>query len=242
MTDRTLADLASMAALDALAVLMPVTCAGCGVPDRALCAGCRTALDGPVIRRRLEAASDEHPLSFPELDTVAAVPYEGAVRGALLAFKEQGRTDIARPLAVPLARAVEAALDDHRRRVPSASGIVLCPVPQGSASARARGYDPVRMLARRITGRRVPPLLRRVAPAGTQKLLGVEERLRNVHGTLRARHQLQGVAVLLIDDVVTSGATLRESARAVREAGGQVVGAAALAATPLRHAGSRPLS
>ncbi|WP_168220049.1 MULTISPECIES: ComF family protein [unclassified Salinibacterium] len=242
MPDRTLLDLARMAALDALAVLLPVTCAGCGGPDRALCAECCTALDGPLIRRRLKAASGEHPSSLPELDTVSAVAYEGTVRSALLAFKEQGRTDVAGALAVSFARAVEAALDDHRGRVPNASGIVLCPVPQGAASARARGYDPVRMLARRITGRRVPPLLRRVAPSGTQKLLGIEDRLRNARGTLRARHALHGMEVLLIDDVVTSGATLLEAARAVWEAGGEVIGAAALAATPLRHAESRPPS
>ncbi|MBF0673505.1 MAG: ComF family protein [Salinibacterium sp.] len=239
MPDRTLLDLARMAALDALAVLLPVTCAGCGGPDRALCAECHAALDQPLIRRRLGAASGEHPSTLPGLDIVAAVTYEGTARSALLAFKEQGRTDVAGALAVPFGRAIEAALDDHRGRVPSASGIVLCPVPQGAASARARGYDPVRMLARRITGRHVPPLLCRVAPAGTQKLLGVEDRLRNARGTLRARQSLRGLDVLLIDDVVTSGATLLEAARAVREAGGEVIGAAALAATPLRHAESR---
>ncbi len=231
-----------MAALDALAVLLPVTCAGCGVPDRALCPECRTTLDGPLIRGRLGASSNEHPSSPPPFDTVAAVAYESTVRNALLAFKEQGRTDVARALAVPFGRAAEVALDDHRDRVPSASGIVLCPVPQGTASARARGYDPVRMLARRFTGHHVPPLLRRVGPARTQKLLGVEERLRNARGTLQARHPLHGVDVLLIDDVVTSGATLLEAARAVREAGGAVIGAAALAATPLRHPENRPPS
>jgi predicted amidophosphoribosyltransferase len=74
-----------------------------------------------------------------------------------------------------------------------------------------------------------------------QKALGSAERRENTAGTMRARRPLPGRTFLLVDDVITTGATLEECARAVRAAGGRVIGAAALASTPLRSAARRPV-
>ena len=198
--------------LDALAVLWPVECAGCGVPDRALCARCRAALTPAVVVR------EEGGLSV-----VSAGRYAGAVRGVILSFKQQGRTDVAGLLATALAQAVI-----HARRAHGDALIV--PVPSSRAALGRRGYDPVRLLLRRA-GLAFSPVLLPARRTAAQKRLGVEQRAANMAGAFVARRRIPGIRVLLVDDVVTSGATLAEAARAIRAAGGVVVGAATLAFT-----------
>jgi predicted amidophosphoribosyltransferase len=81
------------ALLDALAVLLPVDCAGCGAADRSLCPVCVPALQ-PHPQWRVLADGTR---------VVSALEYDGVVRRAILQFKEHGRTDVARALAGPLA-------------------------------------------------------------------------------------------------------------------------------------------
>jgi ComF family protein len=206
------------ALLDAWAVLSPIECAGCGEADRAVCRSCRAALEPhPVLR----ALVDGTPV-------VAALEYSGVLRALVLEFKERNRTDVARVLAEPLAAAVGAA-----RTLPGGTLAELAPVPTSAAAFRRRGYDPVRMLLRRA---RLPTssVLRRTRGRQAQKSLGSLERRRNTADTVRARRPLAGRAFLLVDDVLTTGATLEECARAIRAAGGTVAGAVTVAFTPLR--------
>jgi predicted amidophosphoribosyltransferase len=81
---------------------------------------------------------------------------------------------------------------------------------------------------------RVKPLLALVGGRGVQKGLSVDERASNRRGSMRARGPCDGALVIVVDDVVTTGATLREAIRALEAAGAQVLAAAALASTP-RH-------
>lgn len=202
----------SDAVLDALAVLWPVDCAGCGTADRALCAPCRAAVS-PVVAVR-EAGG---------LRVVSAGEYAGVRRRVILSFKQQGRTDVAGPLATALATAVLSA----RRAFGDA---LIVPVPSGRAALGRRGYDPVRLLLRRA-GLRFSPVLLSTRRTAAQKKLGVDERAANMVGAFVARRRIPGLRVLLVDDIVTSGATLAEAARAIRAAGGEVVAAATLAFT-----------
>jgi ComF family protein len=197
---------------DALAILLPVDCAGCGADDRALCAACRGALE-PAVEVREAAGLSVH----------TALDYEGVVRRVILNFKENDRTDAATALARPLAHAVAAALAAH----PDAE---LALVPPSRSSYRRRGYDPVRLLARRA-GLRAGRVLAHSRSTGVQKALGAQERAANLHGALRARVPLDGRRFIVVDDVLTSGATLGEAARAIRAAGGEVVGGSTLAFT-----------
>ncbi|MES1212468.1 MAG: hypothetical protein ABUT11_02865 [Leifsonia sp.] len=87
------------AGLDAVALLLPVECAGCGRPDRSVCADCRAALLPEPSGRRLP---DGTPV-FSGLD------YDGVARRVILAFKEQGRAELAGALAPALAAAVTEA-------------------------------------------------------------------------------------------------------------------------------------
>lgn len=209
------------AVLDALAVLLPVECAGCGADDRVLCAACRGSLVPEVSSRLLEAG----------LRVWSGLEYDGVARSVMLALKRDGRTDAARFLAPALAAAVVAA-------APDPEGIVVVAVPGARAGFRRRGYDPVRLLlARAGLGS-----LRVFAPARphrAQKLLDVGERETNLRGAFRLRRAVAGHRILIVDDVVTSGATLREAARVLREGGADVVGAAVVASTPKRFAPAR---
>lgn len=202
------------ALLDAWALLMPVECAGCGEPDRALCPSC----SGELVPH---TATRSTPRGLP---VVTALRYEHVVRRVILALKEQNRTDAAAPLAAALSAAVQRAAEPH----PDAE---LVPVPTSRAAYRRRGYDPVAMLLRGA-GRRPARVLRVVRRTSAQKTLGVSERAANLRGALDARGRLEGRVFVLVDDILTTGATLDEAARALREAGGTVVGAATLAFTP----------
>lgn len=202
--------------LDALAVLAPVDCAGCGTADRALCATCRRHLKAHVDTRRL----DDGTLVF------AGLAYEGVVRRTVLAFKRQGRTDVARALAAPLAAAVEAALSTTRH-----DAVELVTVPSARSAVRRRGYDPVALLLRKVGLPHASGVLVFAREHAQQKSLGREARQQNLAGTMLARRSLRGRAFIIVDDVVTTGATLQEAARAIRAAGGDVLCAAAAANT-----------
>ena len=206
------------ALLEAWAVVQPVECAGCAAADRALCPTCAAALAARVTTHDL---ADRTPVW-------AALAYDGVVRRCILAFKEQGRTDVAAALARPLAAALDAALT----ALP-AGEVHVVPVPSGRAAWRRRGYAPVSTLVR-SAGVRPARWLRPARATAQQKALDIDARRANRHGSLRARAAVAGQRVLLVDDVLTTGATLAEAARAVREAGGEVVGAVALAYTPKR--------
>jgi predicted amidophosphoribosyltransferase len=149
----------------------------------------------------------------------------------LRALKEDGRTGLARALAPALAAAV-AALD--------APGAVVVPVPSSRAALRRRGYRVAELLARRAE---LAPVraLRSVRTVADQRGLGRAQRRENVAGSLRAvrGNVLTGRDVVIVDDVVTTGATLAEAARALRAAGARVVGAATVAATPRRSPAPR---
>lgn len=202
------------ALLDAWALLVPVECAGCGEPDRALCAECTALLEPHTAVRSTPGG----------LRVVTALRYEGVVRAVLLSLKEQGRTDA----TAVLSRALHAALD---RAVADRPRVEVVAVPTSRAAFRRRGYDPVALL---LGGRRdaAPRVLRAVGRSSAQKTLGAAERAANRRGAFSARGDLTGRVFVVVDDILTTGATLDEAARALAAAGGTVVGAATLAFTP----------
>ena len=208
------------AVLDALAVLMPVSCASCQHPDRSLCAACTSALQTAELFHQYLTVG-----AAPSIEVVSALRYDETVRRIILSFKQNDRTDVARALASPLAIAVRAMVAAAGDRVE------LAPVPSSRAAYRRRGYDPVLVLLRRA-GLAPARVLAVVANRAQQKKLGTLERFENVTGSMAAIRTLAGRRFVIVDDIVTTGATISEAARVITAAGGVVVGAATLAFTP----------
>lgn len=192
-------------------------CAGCDVLGTLLCEQCR----GQLLAR------PTHRQTPDGLAVVAALAYEAVAARCIRRLKEDGETLLARPLGEALAVAIVQAVGD------GAPTPLIVPVPTARAAFRRRGYRVPDLLIRRA-GFAISRLLMNVRATADQRGLGIEERGRNVSGSMRARHARAAQDVLLIDDVVTTGATLDEAARALTTAGLRVRGAVALAATP-RH-------
>lgn len=200
-----------------LALVLPMQCAGCGAPDLALCPACRFQLEQPV---------QCHDVGGVRVWSAAA--YEGVVAHAIVAFKDQGATAQASALGAALRRALAAAVASLPEDQPT---LLVVPVPSSAGATRRRGYVPLELLARAA---RVPLArsLRQTRPARDQAGLSAQERAENVAGSMAADGVVAGRDVLLVDDVVTTGSTLREAARALAAAGATVLGAATVARTP----------
>ena len=226
-------DIPVLAALADL--VLPRTCAGCGRPGAILCPRCARLLAAPRL-----AEPRRFPAGFPP--TVAAGAYAGPVRPAINAFKERGRAELAAPLGTALALAVAAVrLGVGRPSRP----VVLVPVPASPAAVRARGRDHVRELTARaaaeVRALGVPatgcPALRRRGRIRDSAGLSVSQRRANLAGTfeLDVPRRPSGALLVLVDDVVTTGATLTEAASALAAGlppGEFPVVAAVVAATP----------
>ncbi|MEV7420581.1 ComF family protein [Streptomyces sp. NPDC089919] len=202
-------------------LVLPVDCGGCGAPRTRLCAACRRALCGAPAR---PVRPRPAPAGMPPVH--AAAPYEGAVRSVLLAHKERGALGLTAVLGRALAGAVLAS-----GGAPGPAGpLVLVPVPSAARAVRARGHDPARGIALaaarelRAAGApaRVAAVLGQRRRVADQAGLGARERLANLAGALEVRRGggrlLAGGEVVLVDDLTTTGASLAEAARAVREA------------------------
>lgn len=203
----------------ALNLLLPISCAGCDAPDTALCEECRAALSPRPQQQVLNLAGGSIAVS-------SGLSFDATTARVIRRLKEEGRTGLARPLAPALAEAV-SSLD--------AAGSIIVPMPTSRAAYRRRGYRVPELLAARA-GLDVVRLLKPVRRTQDQRGLGRADRRRNVSGSLRAT-DAAARRVIVIDDVVTTGASLAEAVRALRAAGAEVVGAATAAATPRRMNG-----
>ncbi|MGW3169782.1 ComF family protein [Streptomyces sp. NPDC001153] len=221
-------------------LVLPTDCAGCGAPRTVLCPRCRGALYGRAPRR---VRPVPEPAGLPVVHAVA--PYASEVRTLLLAHKERGALALAGTLGAALAGAVRAGLGGSgaggpagvgpgagagRGAVAGASGpVLLVPVPSARWAVRARGHDPVRRMALAAAGElrrtgtpaRVAAVLRQRRPVADQAGLDARRRLANLAGALEVTAgggRLLGAGqVVLVDDLITTGASLAEAARVVRE-------------------------
>ncbi|MET0966532.1 MAG: ComF family protein [Nakamurella sp.] len=221
-----------------LELVLPRPCPGCGGPGP-WCVGCSATLLGRPRRVRL-------PESAPEAGAPGALPpvwalarYADPVRSAILAGKERGRRDLPPLLGIALGRGL---LRLHRIAV-LPDQLWLVPAPGRRAAARRRGGDPVTTMARAAaafaarsglpTG--MAPCLVTAGSARDSVGLNAAARAANLTGRVRWRAAAgppAGSTVLLIDDVLTTGATATVACDVLRAAGVQVGGVLVLASVP----------
>jgi predicted amidophosphoribosyltransferase len=217
-------------------------CVGCDDPGKALCSSCERWLGAPPFR----ADPSPRPRGLP--DVWASAPYDGVARSVLLEHKEQAVLTLTRPLGRMLARSLASCLAAAEAAGSNADGALIVPVPSRPAAVRSRGHDPVLRMSRAAAATLgsvgldvdVAPLLRVGRPVRDQASLDREQRLANLRGAMRARPvraDRGGRIAVIVDDIVTTGATARDCARALRAAGVPVVGVAVVAATPLHATG-----
>jgi predicted amidophosphoribosyltransferase len=210
-----------------LDLVLPLECGGCGAPSTRWCPACADELaigvDAPrVVTPRID----------PQVPVFALGRYAGARRRAIVAMKDRGRADLVAPLARSLALGVDRLLLWGLLDVP----LTIVPAPTRGWSARRRGGDPVTRIAELATAGHpeiaVVRALRMAALARDSAGLNSAARERNIAGRVlpaRRRPPTRG-DLLLVDDIVTTGATARESVRVLQRAGAGVSAVLALAA------------
>ena len=218
-----------------LDLVLPVNCGGCGARSVLVCDICMQSLcatPGPAWPRPT-------PPGLPPPVSVAA--YDGPVRSLLLAVKEHGVAPLQRPLGLALARAVAMAAAPV-----SETPISLVPVPSARSARRRRGEDVVRRLAAvavselRPVGWQVAvvPAVSHARAVRDSAGLNAGDRARNLAGAFvvdpRAARRLAGRRVVLVDDLITTGATLAECSRALSAVDATPIACATIAATQ-RH-------
>ena len=223
----------SKLAKTALDLVFPIHCAGCGREGEIICGHCAGNLER-VESPRCSICSAlgvnevcrwclQHPRGFESLSS--AFRFDGPIREAIHALKYRGVRAAAEPLGHLLAEHLQA------NPVPAD---LLIPVPLHSRRLHSRGYNQSALLARQI-GRTLDlplreDLLTRVRNARPQvETQSREERRRNVAGNFACEGDAAGLAVLLIDDVATTGSTLSECADVLKGAGAARVHALTLA-------------
>lgn len=227
---------------------LPTACGGCGAPGGPWCAACRDE----TVRVTFPGGSRRvHPMPCPAglPPTWAAMPYGGVVRAALVAFKDGDRRDLNVVLAPMLSAAMAGAMvlsPGVGEAVRFGCQVLVVPVPSSRSAVRRRGDAPLELLTRVAVGQGagfsaeliVSSALRLRRRVADQAGLNHGQRAANLEQAMQVRPGWQGAMAgttcLLVDDVLTTGATLAEAARALRAGGAAHVVAATVAATQRR--------
>lgn len=233
---------AKKAADAALELLYPTRCVGCEMPGELLCDECRASL--PWIEQRLAcpvcgAAFGKLTCSGCEGDwetraVVSALGFTGAAPRMATCLKDYHELRLAPVNAAAILTALEEAsawpARDGKPRFDASAIDAVCFVPATAEAYARRGYDHMELTARELAGMLGLPLadvlVRR--KASDQRGLGREGRAANLAGTMSAAEDVSGLRLLLVDDVVTTGASLREAARALLARGAAPVTACSL--------------
>lgn len=203
-------------------LFLPARCLCCGRavrPERLFCPGCVPALPKEPLSR-------EFPLpGGGSLAVAACFPYEKGFRRTLHRLKFQEERALARPLGTLMAEAASSLGEEL-------DGVTW--VPMSPQKLRRRGYNQSELLAKAVAKELGLPawdLLEQVRETDTQHNLTRAQRADNVRGAYRAKGATLGKRVLLVDDIVTTGATLRACAQGLYGAGAQKVCAVCAANT-----------
>ena len=244
---RCLADLIAVTATTILDFVAPAVCMGCGgkaPPESPLaCPQCLTPPTGYPLLHTLDSTTHRRAENDPTegqsatLEVCSIYPYAGSV-GALIRAMKYQQLDA---LAIALGKQAGSILQDSQWTGSnfSIADLHLVPIPLHRTRYRERGFNQSLRIAQGIAAvtATAPPQeeLRRRRRTGTQTRLSRRERHINLDHAFEALGDLSGSRVCLVDDVVTTGATLLAAAAALRHAGAQEVRAVTIAwSTPKR--------
>ena len=208
----------------ALDLALPARCAGCGREGDAICRSCEPALDARLELPAGVMIGLPADLPAPLVQLEWCAPYTGTVRRALHDLKYSGEQRLARPLGAAIARRWARA---------GAGGDLIVPVPVHRDRLRHRGYDQALLLATvaaRELALPVASLLERGRATTAQFDLDRSARAINMRGAFRLRHRaIEDRWIVLVDDVMTTGATLAACAVPLMAAGALAVSAVTVA-------------
>ena len=204
-----------------LDLILPPACAGCGRAGAVVCDRCRGAFRPPFREEdRFVAADAGIALGDALRLGLTAFRYEGPLRRSLAALKYGGASRVAQPLA-------DASLPALHRLLAMSGPAILVPVPVHEERRRVRGYNQAELIGSALaSGVRLPmaPILERTRETTKQHRLDRAARLANLRGAFRPTARLaEGTAVIVVDDIVTTTATLEACASALRDAGADAV-------------------
>ncbi len=211
-------------------VVLPRGCAGCDAPDAVVCGECRELLDRTVV------------FDMPGTSIgrgYACAWYGGAVRRVILGWKDHHDEECDGPLSEAMAvlavRCLQATVGGMRT-------VLVVPAPSSSASVHRRGRRHTTVLAAAVAracrdmgiDARVVPLLTMDHVRGRSVQMGGGQRSRRVSGRIAVRRPelCRHAHVIVVDDIVTTGATMRQCVDALRSSGAQVVTCLSVAYTP----------
>lgn len=199
-------------------LVLPRSCAGCGAPGQLLCRNCRVVLAQPP--RRIT----------PRADVLAPVyscgGYGGPHREVILEMKERNN----RAIRPHIAAVLRAAVETLQARGEFSHRLTLVPAPTRTHSARLRGGDPITQLCT-ASGFPTRQAVRLASSMPDQSGLNRDDRLHNVRGNVQlVRSVPRGAEVVIVDDVITTGATLAATVDTLTYAGADVAGCVVLAA------------
>ena len=224
-------------------LVWPTRCVGCDMPGELVCDECRDGL--PWICQRWACPTCGAPFGhltctecgrdWETRAVVCAMGFEGTAARMVTCLKDAHELRLASVMAMAMLTALEEASawsgTDGQPRYDPAIVDAVCFVPATSAAFSRRGFDHMDLVSRALcaeTGLSLHDVLVR-EHARDQRILGREERSANLGGSMRVTDEVAGMRLLLLDDVVTTGASVREATRTLLSRGALSVTACALA-------------
>ena len=210
-------------------------CPVCGAPYGWLtCTECSRSRDGGDETCVFEG-DDDRGLAWPVRATVCCLPFQGVGARMVTCLKDAHELRLAPVVAAAMACSLDEARAwdgvDGRPRYDALRTSALCFVPATSEAFARRGFDHMELVSSALSGFLGVPVLDALArrAARDQRELGREERASNLLGTMEVVQDVSSLHLLLVDDVITTGASICEAARALLERGAASVTACALA-------------
>lgn len=202
-------------------IYAPHTCLGCDTEGTILCSACAAAISYPAAR-----CYRCHSLATEARTCRACRPASKLFRVQVAAEYTQRNKDLVKQLKFAGNRSVAAILAERMSHLLTATAdTLIVPVPTATGRVRLRGYDQSVLIARSLAAASDLPYCPALLRSGQQRQLGArrQDRLQQMQQSFVLHKEVSGRSIVLIDDVITTGATLEAAALCLRQAGARRV-------------------